>query len=140
MLRIMEQKETQLGKSTLRIKDADSHMPSESKNPCTPLIMPQAKSDINDEKNPEAKPTNQIQSVVRHKSSLTNSAYSQSRGEIKSVVRVKDPTLDFSPLMTLLQPSTDLNKPPTNWLRRRPSQHQKHSQKYFWPKPISRYM
>ncbi|XP_048747467.2 erythroid differentiation-related factor 1-like [Ostrea edulis] len=86
-------------------------------------------------------PSDLMQSVVRlERSNTTDSPDSQGRGEIKSVVRVKDPTLDFSPLMAILRPHTDLNKPPPNWLRRRPPPRPQSARQFFWPKRVSSFM
>ncbi|XP_062611260.1 LOW QUALITY PROTEIN: erythroid differentiation-related factor 1-like [Saccostrea cucullata] len=90
------------------------------------------------QQNSVTSPTDQLQPVLRYsRSSSTDSTDSQDRGEIKSVVRVKDPTLDFSPLMALLQPHTDLNKPPANWLRRRSLPQQQKTRQFLWPKRVS---
>ena len=84
-------------------------------------------------------PSDPTRSIVRlGRSNITSNPHSQGRGEIKSVVRVKHPTLDFSPLLALLQPHTDLNKPPPNWLRRRPPLRQQPPRQFFWPKRVSR--
>ncbi|XP_062604274.1 uncharacterized protein LOC134266057 [Saccostrea cucullata] len=92
------------------------------------------------QQNSVTSPADQLQPVLRYsRSSSTDSTDSQDRGEIKSVVRVKDPTLDFSPLMALLQPQTDLNKPPANWLRRRSLSQQQKARQFLWPKRVSRY-
>lgn len=104
-------------------------------NACSSHYVSQSQSPISNE-NSESSPTVKEQSLVRHRSSLAGNPHRQLKREMSIV---KGPTLDFSPLMTLLQPHTDLNKPPPNWLRRRPPQQRQQGRQFFWPKSVSRY-
>lgn len=108
---------------------------SDSNNACSSHYVSQSQSPISNE-NSESSPTVKEQSLVRHRSSLAGNPHRQLKREMSIV---KGPTLDFSPLMALLQPHTDLNKPPPNWLRRRPPQQRQQGRQFFWPKSVSRY-
>ncbi|XP_061171381.1 erythroid differentiation-related factor 1-like [Saccostrea echinata] len=111
------------------IKDSMTHASSLGDDSCSSSFASQQNS---------VTPRQTDQSVLRYsRSSSTDSSDSHDRGEIKSIVRVKDPALDFSPLMALLQPYTDLNKPPANWLRRRSLPQQQRARQFLWPKRVS---
>lgn len=121
--------------SVLSSKDVATTSSSDSNNACSSHYVSQSQSPISNE-NSESSPTVKEQSLVRHRSSLAGNPHRQLKREMSIV---KGPTLDFSPLMTLLQPHTDLNKPPPNWLRRRPPQQRQQGRQFFWPKSVSRY-
>lgn len=118
----------------LSSKDVASTSSSDSNNACSSQYVSQSQSPISND-NSDSSPPVQEQSLVRHRS-LVGNPQRQLKREMSIV---KGPTLDFSPLMTLLQPHTDLNKPPPNWLRRRPPQQRQQSRQFFWSKPVSRY-
>lgn len=116
----------------LSSKDVASTSSSDSNNACSSQYVSQSQSPISND-NSDSSPPVQEQSLVRHRS-LVGNPQRQLKREMSIV---KGPTLDFSPLMTLLQPHTDLNKPPPNWLRRRPPQQRQQSRQFFWSKPVS---